>query len=971
MDTRSITSFLSPELSGIGRLAMTSPLAVVEGGETIDLGGEWRFQLVPAIASVPDGWELDDATSDSWRPISVPGVWTRQNVGDLPHYTNIVMPWGGNPPNVPEDNPTGLYRRSFERPDGERIVLEVGGFESLLGVWCNGGFVGMAKDSRLAASFDLTPLLHPGQNELALLVSRWSDATWIEDQDHWFHGGIHRPVVLHAMPATRIDDVVTVADFDPVSATGHLHVTAQVGSSRTIDGLQMGVRCDVLGVDATAPVQADPATEGIEALVEAYTYTGPTASVAVADLGVEAWSAERPRLYELEVMLLDADGATIQRITRRIGFRRVEVRDRRLLVNGAVVMINGVNRHDHHPDNGKTLTAEEIRAELVTMKRHNVNAVRTAHYPNDPALLDLCDELGLYVVDEANVESHARHDSLAASGIFDAAIMERIRRMVLRDRSHACVIGWSLGNESGIGAVHPAAATWARATDPTRFVQYEGGFNPNFGDRGAGRKAERETAPAPIDRLVSDVICPMYASVEQITAWAEWAESSAEDDRPLILCEYSHAMGNSNGGLDRYWDAFWSQPALGGGFVWDWKDQGLREFTNDGREWFAYGGHYGEKPNDANFCINGLVDPDGHPHSGLIELHWLARPVTVVAGDGDTAVVTNRRAHTTLADLVLTWTEAVNGVATGRSGVIDVEAVGPGETMTIELPDAQRDGLRTLSFVAALAGDSSFASAGHVVAWDQLAVGSPVASPVEPSPDVAASDLLTSSIAPTVWRAPTDNDGVAQGWMSEVSGVRPRWLHWGLRHAQPGSNGYEHEVTETVSDSGIERTDRITIPDEWTDVPRAGLVFTVDARLDRLRWFGLGPHETYPDRRGSGRLDVHESTVADQYHRFVVPQEHGAHVETHWFELTDEEGRGIRVSAAEPFVFSARFHSDDVLTDATTLAELDEADRTLIEVHVDMAIRGLGTGACGPDVEDRHQVGPGTYELHWSITPIG
>ena len=973
------TTYFSPDLSAVGRLPMTSPLPSAPGRSIISLDGDWFFRLVDNPDDAPVGW-IDEATA-TWSTVQVPGVWTRQQTGDLPHYTNIVMPFAGDPPHVPSNNPTGLYRRSFERPAGHRVIIEFGGFESMMMLWCNGSFVGMAKDSRLASQFDLTTFLHDDNNEIAVLVSRWSDATWIEDQDYWYHGGLHRSVSLIATDATYIDDVVVVADYEAASNAGSLEVRVEVGSTtRMSDGWHVAIALPELGIGESAPVPTAPPAEGIDALVAAYEYTGQSASMQIAGVSVEPWTAETPRLYSLEVRLIDPDGDIASASTHRVGFRTIEVSDRQLRINGQPVMINGVNRHDHHPDTGRAITRDEMREELILMKQHNINAVRTAHYPNDPMLVELCDELGLYVIDEANVESHARHDSLLASGIFDGQVLDRIRRMVLRDRSRPSVIGWSLGNESGLAPIHASAAAWIRSIDPTRFVQYEAGFNPNFGDRGNGRKAERESAPTAIERLVSDTICPMYASVGQIVEWAEWAERTNGDDRPLILCEYSHAMGNSNGGLVDYWNAFWEHRALGGGFVWDWRDQGLREVDGKGVEWFAYGGHYGDEPNDANFCINGLVDPDLVPHPGLHELAFLARPVTV-AIDSESVTITNRRSHTDTADLEFAWHEEVDGIPTGRQGLFVFDPIPAGASLSqplpITVPAASGADLVTLTCTTTLRSDVAWADAGHLVCTEQHVFAdapgqaNPVIARVPGNDDVVAS--IASAIEPTLWRPPTDNDGVAQGWMSEVSGVRPKWLHWGLRDVRPGTDGYAHSVEMTDLDGGgVERFDHFTIPEAWDDIPRVGLRFDVDAGLTGLRWLGLGPHETYPDRCSSGLLSVHESSVVEQYHRFVVPQEHGAHCDTRWFELYSADGTGIRVESDTAFAFSVRPHSDAMLTDARTIAELPAPGEVqTFEVHVDLAVRGLGTGACGPDVTDEHRVGPGEYELRWRLLPLG
>lgn len=966
------THFFSPDLTSVGRMPMTRPFASRSGHDSISLDGEWRFQLVSSPDAAPEGWLEADTSASEWGPIEVPGVWTRQDTGDFPHYTNVVMPWGGNPPDVPSENPTGLYRTSFERPAGDRVVIEFGGFESMLVLWCNGKFVGMGKDSRLASSFDLTVFLHEGRNELAVLVSRWSDATWIEDQDHWYHGGLHRSVTLTATHATWIDDVVIAADYDVQANAGSVDVTAHVGTMGNLAaGWTVSVSVPELGISQDVAIEADPENTGIATLTAAHEHPGRIGVATFSDLAVDPWSAESPRLYDVEVTLVDTEGNESETIALRTGFRNLRIADRTLFINGAPIMICGVNRHDHHPDTGKTLTAEEIREELVLMKTFNINAVRTAHYPNDPVLLDLCDELGLYVLDEANVESHARQTSLTASGVFDNAIMDRVRRMVLRDRSHTCIIGWSLGNESGEAPVHAAAAAWIRATEPTRYVHYEGGFNKNYSHRGEGRQEQREAAPTAIERLISDVVCPMYATVDQITSWARWAEETKLDDRPLILCEYSHAMGNSNGGLSDYWDAFWTEPALGGGFVWDWRDQGLREHADDGTEWFAYGGHYKDDPNDVNFCINGLVDPDLLPHPGLHELKWLARPV-VVTVDDDWVTVASRRSHRDTSDLIIRWHQEVDGVPTGHGGLLDIDPVEPGESLRIPRAELVAGdgvgGFNTLIFTVELKHDTSWASAGHVVAHDQHIEDVGTATPLADAKSVSPlSEELVSTLdpRPTVWRAPTDNDGVSQGWLGEVLGVRPYWISWGLQTAD-----LQHSSTVTPhADGSVHRVDEIVIPDDWSDVPRVGMVVDVDPRLGNLRWFGPGPVETYPDRRSASLISTWESTVDDQYHPFVFPQEHGAHVDAHWFELTEESGAGLRITGHPTVIFSARRHSDDALTNATTLAELTRHDA--IEVHVDAAVRGLGTAACGPDTTAEHIVGPGTYRLEWTITPIG
>ena len=1021
-----------PETYEVNRLPARAPLAT-DDDRMRSLDGRWDFLLVPHPSAAPSGWEQPRRGGRGWRSIEVPGCWTRQDTGDLPHYTNVQMPWALEPPATPAENPTGLYRTSFRLPSdwaSRRTILQIGGAESVAVVHCNGTFVGMGKDSRLASEFDLTDHLGTGDNTLAVMVVRYSDATWIEDQDHWWHGGLHRSVVLRSVPPVHLADVVTTADFDPATGAGSLTVTAEIGGTpgegwTTVTRLLDPRGRRVGGDDRTARVRVRRPGFGMDAILASWGHEGTRSQTRVDLPKVDPWSAESPTRYRVEIRLVDADGTTVDTTSIRVGFRRVEVRDRRLLVNGAPVVLNGVNRHDHHPTTGKTQTVEDLRADLVTMLRHNINAVRTAHYPNDPALLDLCDELGLYVVDEANVESHARQDSLCHDVRYHGAIVSRIQRMVLRDRNHPSVIGWSLGNEAGHGAAHDAAAAWVRAVDPTRFVQYEGSLLTRV-KHGTGSTLERHTVtPNRSERLVSDIVCPMYPEIDLIEAWARWAEETGGDDRPMILCEYSHAMGNSNGSLADYWRAFETHPALQGGFIWDWKDQGLAETDEHGRFFWAYGGHFGDEPNDVNFCINGLVGPDGAPHPALAEVASCGRPVWVSPASGRGIRVHNRRWFTDLTDLEASWEVAVDGVVV-ESGPLDLPSI-PSRSSTVvtvpRRPTRHRGDEAFLTVRFALARSTPWASRGHVVSTEQMAL------PVEPRPvattrptgaarldpdgttivagpvhvrfdpeaacvtglDLRGRPVVTAPVRATFWRAPTDNDGVAQGWMADVSGVRNHWLAWGLdrpeieplgcavratddgvqlvlRRRLHGTSGHadHRSVVGITGDGRVRFDDTITVPREWDDLPRVGVVVPVHERFTHVRWFGPGPLETYPDRRSSATVAEWRSSIDDQYHPYVLPQEHGHHVDARWFELQAGRDR-VRVTADPTFGFSARRHTDAALTAATTLAELEPADH--VEVHIDAAVRGLGTGACGPDTLPGFRVGPGRHRLGWTLEP--
>lgn len=1013
---------LRPELTSLNRLPMRAPLALFDNADAakaatrprrrMSLDGDWDFALFDAPAEVPA-----DASSVTHRhTVAVPGCWTMQNVGDHPHYTNIIMPWPGlEAPETPERNPTGMYRTTFRLPKAwlaDDVVLHLGGFESVAAVWCNGEFVGMGKDSRLASEFLLNDAAVAGDNQLDVMVIRYSDATWIEDQDHWWHGGLHRSVFVEARHRQRVDDVSCTADFDPATGQGSLHVDAHV-CGRGFGSVRVTVYDGdtALGVgESDVPIVPDGPP--LQQLVTVYQYPGRVASIDL-DVGeVRPWTAETPDRYQVVVELLDEDGACQMATTTMVGFRRVEVRDRRFLVNGTPIVFHGVNRHDHHPDLGKVQTEADLRADLETMRRHNIDSVRCAHYPNDPVLLDLCDELGMWVIDEANIECHGRLRSLADDPRYLPAMVDRIQRMVTRDRNHPSVVMWSLGNESGHGSAHDAAAAWVRAVDPSRPVHYEGAVQRRFRVevRDAGAAC---VEPSPRERAVTDVVCPMYAASEVIERWAEWAEETGLDDRPLILCEFSHAMGNSNGGFDRYAEAFHRLPALGGGFIWDWKDQGLRFTRSDGREYWAYGGHFGDKPNDVNFCINGVVDPEGRPHPAMAEIAWGYQPVRVTHVRGRTVRVENRRSFTDLSDLAGEWSLIVDG-ETIESGPLALEAA-PLSTVRTDVPydlSLPRSGDVQLQF--AWRGTD-----GHVVAHDEIVLRAPTPAdlavlgppgiqsvqPVDSGSLVRVGDtsvrlgdsgphdlivdgqhVAPGTLEPCLWRAPTDNDGVAQGWMSEVTGQRNRWLEQGLDQLR--WELYDAQVLRgddialvmmirqcdvstwftnlVLTPDEITVDESLVLPEPWADPPRVGTRLELDAERFNLRWHGLGPHETYPDRRSSGLTRVWHSTVHQEYHPYVLPQEHGAHETTRWFELTDAQGSGVRFTMTNPASFSARFHHDHDLTRAMTLAELDAADT--IEVHIDAAHRGLGTAACGPDTAPEFRIPAGEHRWRFAIS---
>ncbi|HRY73688.1 MAG TPA: glycoside hydrolase family 2 TIM barrel-domain containing protein, partial [Spirochaetia bacterium] len=676
----------SPELVARGRLPMRSPLLPFPRAEEaladalagprgrvgnpgslpagnpwlLSLDGRWRFALAPSPEAAPAGWDGPACDDSGWAEIEVPGSWSLQGF-DKPHYTNVVMPFEGAPPASPAENPTGLYRLAFDLPaawKGRRVVLRVGSAESFLSVRANGREVGFSKDSRLPAEFDLGPFLREGRNLLALKVIRYSDSSYIEDQDQWWLGGLHRGVYLYSTEGAYLRDLDARPTLSADFSSGSVELAASLGFSATpapgspswrVRARLYGPIATFSGATAHGAKVRGAADRGPKPLAEAEAEVGPSyrasgweARLSLPVASPEHWSAESPSLYVLVATLLDPEGREVESEACRLGFRRVEVRGGALLVNGKRVLVKGANRHEHDERRGKTLSVESMVRDIEILKRHNFNAVRNSHYPNDERWYELCDEYGLYLFDEADIESHAYYDRLCRDPRWLLAFQDRVSRMALRDKNHASVIVWSLGNESGYGPNHDAAAAWLRSFDPTRPLHYEGACRPDWGQ-----------GPHPLDtagrgRAATDIVSPMYPSVAYLEEW----DRLGADDRPFIMCEFSHAMGNSNGGLSDYWELVERSRSLQGGFVWELMDHGLLvgEGGADlpsslvpagpnaapsgspagGKAW-RYGGDFGDSPSDLDFIADGLLFPDRGPKPAMAECAHLFRPVRAYA----------------------------------------------------------------------------------------------------------------------------------------------------------------------------------------------------------------------------------------------------------------------------------------------------------------------------------------------------
>jgi beta-galactosidase len=922
------------------------------------LNGPWSLRLFDN----PDDATLDGSGRHVFSgTVIVPGNWTMQGTGDHPHYTNVQMPFEGPPPRLPERNPTGVYARTFSAPaawsKGGRIVLHIGGAESVHAVYVNGELAGYGTDSRLASEYDITDLVRRGANELAIVVMRYSAQSYVEDQDQWWMAGVHREVYVEARALTRIGNLRCDADLDVDSGTGSLRVRSSVVFEGTpVPGWSVRTMLEQLngkrvGKPVVAPVPHNFATP--------YVFTGHHAVAELTVPNVQPWSAEQPNRYRVVAELIDPSGEVAEAHAQLIGFRHVEVRDRRLLVNGRPVWIFGVNRHDHHPERGKAVTAEDMRADLLQMKRHNINAVRTSHYPNDPALLDLCDELGLYVVDEANIESHAYNTSLCNDDRYRATWLERGSRMVERDVNHPSVIFWSLGNESGYGTNHDALAGWIRRTDPSRLLHYEGAvFHDGWADGG---------------RLATDVVCPMYPPIDAIRAYGR----DNLGDRPLILCEYSHAMGNSNGSLADYWDVITSTPGLQGGFIWEWKDHGLVQQLDDGRTRLAHGGLFGDIPNDGNFVADGLVSAFLEPHPAMREVAWVHRPVTVTIGARrGTLAVSNRRSFSTLADLRADWELLVDGVTTA-SGRLRFGNIAPHTTVQLPLPKAVPAGRARAELTVrwSQVGATPWAPAGHLVAWDQVTLRAAKPAPAKRSKKVGGEltpveQLLASPVEFNLWRAAIDNDGFKL--MPElakrirVGGMAlPRWLDQGVDRWL-ADELVDHIVRREVADDGSVTYDHtVVVPQALADLPRVGVMFALPAGFETMRYSGRGPHENYPDRNSSAMFGVWEHDIDPP--PYLVPQEFGLRTDVSRLELSDGAGRTVRVDVlGAPMHCSAtHFTPHDLFT---ARHEIDLVPRDELVVCLDAAHRGLGTASCGPGVLPKYRLPAGEFRFSYRLS---
>ncbi len=982
------------------------------------LNGNWQFYWAVGPESAPEDFYRTDYDMSEWDQIPVPSNWQLLDGYDGPIYTNINHPFPADPPRVPTDtNSVGSYRTTFEISDawqGKQLFLHFAGVQSAVYVWVNGQKVGYSEDSMTPAEFNITEYAQLGENTLAVQVIRWSDGSYLEDQDFWRMSGIFRDVFLFATPAIHLRDYSFTTDLDEsytdATATLRLHLTNYADSNfreHNIQVLLLNAQQDTVLLDQVSVEKSIPV--GQEMVVET-TYNVPTPAL---------WSAEQPNLYQLTLALQDAQGNTTEVISNRVGFREVAIENGQFLVNGVPIYFKGVNRHEMDPEKGRVISEALMRKDIELMKQHNINAVRTSHYPNDPRWYALTDEYGLYVIDEANVESHQLWNE-GRSPVLDTAWQQafvvRGVAMAERDKNHPSIVMWSLGNETGDGPNTQAMADTLRTLDPTRPIHYESTRQETYGKQPSGY----------------DVIANMYARTDQMIAF-----HAQDTTRPIILCEYAHAMGNSLGNLQDYWDVIEAYPRMQGGFIWDWVDQGLKKTADDGTTYWAYGGDFGDFPNDGDFCINGLVFPDRTPQPEILEAKKVFQYVKVepVSLSDRQLRVTNAHHFTNLNTLTAHWEVLRDGESwqTGTLGTLDLA---PGESQVVRIPvkpaarKSDAEYLLTLSF--SLAEATSWAEAGHEVAWEQFSLSeqAPLATTVDLNTMPSLSfqqangqikitgetfsavfneqvgglsslvyqqqELVTAPLLPNVWRAPTDNDegggdeSFAHRWRAvgldqvtfvpepfTVQQLNDRAVRVTVKGALRDENDdtidlIAYRAEYTVYGSGdIVLENQFQVKPDAPPLPKIGMQLKVSSSMANLAWYGRGPHETYADRLTGAKVGRYAGSVAEQYTPYVLPQENGNKTQVRWVSLTTGNGVGLFASGWPANQLNVSAHQYD-------LKEFDQATHTYqvkptdhVTLHLDYAQMGLGgDDSWTPATHQEYLLDSNAYSYQLRLRPI-
>ncbi|TRX59173.1 DUF4981 domain-containing protein [Fulvivirga sp. M361] len=978
----------------------------------VSLNGDWKFNWSRNPASRPVGFYKTDFKDSHWTTLSVPSNWEMGGHG-LPIYKNSGYPFEKKDLRAPREwNPVGSYRKSFTLPEkwqGRRVYINFDGVQSAFYLWINGKKVGYSQGSRTPGEFDITNYLKKGSNLVAVEVYRWSDGSYLEDQDFWRLSGIFRDVYVWSVPQAHVRDFAVTSSLDESLQHGVFQLRGEVQSKKSGAAILKALIQDQTKTTVLEFSQDLKLKKGINSFAtESFTLKN-----------IHPWHGESPYLYQLLLTLQDEKGNVLEVIPQKVGFRKVEIKKGRLLVNGVAVLLKGVNRHEHDPETGHYVTREDMLADIALMKQYNINAVRTCHYPNAPEWYDLCDEHGIYLIDEGNIETHGfgrkKDNRLSNHPDWKEAYLDRVQRMVYRDRNHPSIIIWSMGNESGDGPNVGATYEWVKETDPSRPFHYENTTLNGYG--------------------TADIYSRMYASPEETGAIIR-----ENPDMPYILCEYTHAMGNSNGNLKEYWDMIYADNPFQGAFVWDWMDQGLKQpvpekfrktYSKD--HFYAYGGWWENAvgvSHDDNFCMNGLLAADRTPHPGLYALKYFHRNVHVEAIDIEKGRfrIMNWFDFTNLRDKVTgKWSLLENGKVIKEENIpaLDIPARS-GQEFTINLPlemNSEREYHVTFSFYTK--NGNQFVEKGHEVAWDQFKFPSgkyyrdrseTPADPITVRQSRRAAYvkgerfaamfnkhtgilenyyfdnqlLIERGPAPDFWRAPTDNDrGGADKKEDQFPGLwawkeAGSWLvtDFKIEKNPKGvvlvSEGKLPAVGATFSLTyQINTAGEITVKFDYQPgdsnlpmMPRVGTELLINKTLDQVAWYGPGPNPTYIDRNME-RVGIYQATVDDIWIDYSEPQENGYKTGTRWFSLTNREGAGLKVYGDPLIAFGVNHYGKEMIEQCRYDFQLMK--QPYLFLNIDLGQSGVGgTTSWGKKSypRDEYRLKNQGYQYTYTIAPV-
>ena len=973
-----------------------------------NLCGDWDFRYYPSVCQVPDFISPDFDTT-GMEKIPVPMSWQMllDRGYDVPNYTNVNYPIPFDPPYVPKDNPCGLYIRTVDLPESyladKQIYINFEGVDSCFYLYVNDQFAAYSQVSHMTSEIDVTPYLKAGRNTLKVLVLKWCDGTYLEDQDKWRTSGIIREVYLLARDKAHVQDVFIRPNLDESCTKGDL--TLELTAAGKVD----------LAYAVTCP-SGKVVWEGTTV------FEGETTLTQILDTPV-LWSDETPELYTLTLKA----GSEVIRIP--FGFRRVEIKGRVIYINGKKVKCRGVNRHDSHPYLGSATPLDHMIEDLMILKRHNVNMIRTSHYPNDPRFVGLCDKFGFFVCDETDLECHGadiygHHTPFTTDPEWTDAYIDRAERMLERDKNHPCVIMWSVGNESGCGLNHRLQIEFFKRRDPSRIVHAEDDSRMVkwlWSDIKNGKKVEIQ--PEAYEEYL-EIHSRMYPSIAEIK---EFYLDNKKNTKPLYLCEYCHAMGNGPGDLKAYWDLFWAHDELFGGCVWEFTDHSVVIGPDPyGKPQFTYGGDFGDTPNDLNFCVDGLVYPDRRPHTGLKELKQVIKPFRLTLKDAAAGKFTlqNLRFFTTLDDLYILWRLKRNGktVKQGTFQKLDIKPQAKRD-YTCDLSGVTLHGEVTLDITLCQKNDTPWAEAGYEVGFEQFILPAPkrerVCTCTRPTANAVTvtegenrisvlageclyefdrasgkivtirdhgTDLITAPIDVTTWRAPTDNDrNIQWNWRNHGLDVAENHCHF-IRLAEITDRYVKLEaemvhaatckkpvlkatILYTVyAAGGVKASYDVKVKDENFFMPRFGIQLQMPAGTENLRYFGYGPGECYADMNSSAKLGLYTAKVSEHFEHYVFPQENSAHKGTKWALLSSLAGHGLLFTCGEDFSFNASHYTPAMLDAAKHDYELVPLKDTV--VNVDYRQSGIGSHSCGPELDEKWRFAEKEFRFEVKIAPV-